>query len=77
MVKVAADSEAVPFGGNMRRDRIKTGVQVTTETTSGEQIVCTVMYAEDGEYVLSSPAHGYAIRRGYREIQPYAQAADQ
>jgi hypothetical protein len=55
----------------MRRDRIKLGLKVLTETTSGEQIVCTVICEEDGDYVLSSPSHGYAIRRGYREIQPY------
>jgi hypothetical protein len=54
----------------MRRDQIKPGLTVLAETTSGEQIVCTVMCKEDDEYVLSSPAHGYAIRRGYREIQP-------
>jgi hypothetical protein len=55
----------------MRRDRIKPGLKVLTETTSGEQIVCTVICKEDDEYVLSSTAHGYAIRRGYREMQPH------
>jgi hypothetical protein len=54
----------------MRKDRVKIGMQVLTETTSGESIVCTVLCEEDGEFLLSSPAHGYAIRRGHREINP-------
>jgi len=54
----------------VRKDRIKIGMQVLTETTSGEPIVCTVLGEEDGEFVLSSESHGYAIRRGHREIQP-------
>ena len=54
----------------MRKDRVKVGMKVYTTTTSGQVIVCTVLYAEDGEFVLSSTSHGYAIRRGHREIEP-------
>lgn len=55
--------------GYVRKDRIKPGMTVWTTTTSGEPIQCTVICEEHGEFVLDSPSHGYAIRRGHREIK--------
>jgi hypothetical protein len=54
----------------VRKDRVFIGMKVLTKTTSGEPMVCTVLGEEHGEFVLSSESHGYAIRRGHREIQP-------
>jgi hypothetical protein len=50
------------------------GAKVLTETTSGEKIICTVIEADsiyDGNWVLASPAHGYAIHRHFSECEPF------
>ena len=55
----------------MRNDRVKPGMAVTTETTSGESIVCTVVSeckVFPGSWLLASPAHGYAIERRHTEF---------
>lgn len=47
------------------------GTSVWTETISGEPIMCSVLeYDEiDHEYLLDSPAHGYAIVRGANAVK--------
>ena len=52
---------------------MKPGAKVWTETTSGEAIRCTVIKPDsiiEGEWLMASPAHGYAIQRHYSECEP-------
>jgi len=52
------------------------GERVLSRTTSGEPILCTVIERDSltGEWLLNSPAHGYAIQRSSQEIERYAPA---
>jgi hypothetical protein len=45
------------------------GRTVITKTTSGQVIECTVIRKSAGEYVLRSPAHGYAIVRSRKQFK--------
>ena len=54
-------------------DRVKIGMKVTTKTTSGEVIECTVIKQctlHPGQWVLESPYHGYPITRKHSEFKP-------
>jgi hypothetical protein len=51
---------------------MRPGLKVWTETTSGQPILCKVIEADwliKGEWLLNSPAHGYAIQRHHTECQ--------
>ena len=63
-VKRGADSQ--------QRLVMRPGLEIWTETTSGSPILCTVIEADwliAGEWMLNSPAHGYAIQRHHSECQ--------
>ncbi len=65
-----APSVAAPRTGSPAR--IRPGVKVWTETTSGSPILCTVIEPDtimDGEWVLESPFHGYEIQRHWEELE--------
>ena len=52
---------------------MKPGAKVWTEAISGSPILCTVLEPDSligGEWLLASPAHGYAIQRHYSECEP-------
>jgi hypothetical protein len=44
------------------------GMRAWTRTLSGQPIECTIVGLEDDELLLSSPSHGYVIRRHESEI---------
>ena len=55
----------------MSNDRVKIGMKVTTKTTSGEVIECTVIKQctlHRGQWVLKSLRHGYPITRKHSEF---------
>lgn len=52
----------------MRTRDVKTGQAVLTQTISGQWIQCTVIGPKEGEWLLRSPEHGYAIYRHAREL---------
>jgi hypothetical protein len=65
-----AQEELAPAGGSPAW--VRPGVKVWTDTTSGEPILCAVIKPDnimDGEWLLESPAHGYAIQRHWRELE--------
>jgi hypothetical protein len=55
----------------MRRRDVKIGMLVLTMTASGQYIECTVRErVDERQWLLDSPAHGYAIVRHHTEFQP-------
>lgn len=71
-----SNSKRVPnrarSAGSHERLVMRPGLKVWTETTSGEPILCTVIEPDtivEGEWLLNSPAHGYAIQRHHSECQ--------
>ena len=53
----------------MKISELQIGQTVLVQTISGQWIPCTVLEREDGEFVMASWTHGYAIRRHVREIK--------
>lgn len=52
---------------------LRPGMKVWAKTTSGQPILCTIIEPDPiikGEWVLDSPAHGYAIHRHPSELEP-------
>lgn len=71
-----SNSKRVPnrarSAGSHERLVMRPGLKVWTETTSGSPILCTVIEADwliEGEWLLNSPAHVYAIQRHHSECQ--------
>lgn len=61
-------------GRQLRVQRLvmRPGLKVWTKSTSGSPILCTVIEPDriiEGEWLLDSPEHGYAIQRHESECQ--------
>lgn len=57
----------------MKTSEMRPGLEVRTKTQSGKVIVCTVIKPDtiiNGEWLLESPTHGYAIQRAAYECWP-------